>query len=91
MDKDPSDNSVLLKMPSQPSVPPDKKSSEEPIPPDKKPPEEPIPPDKEPTKDSMPLEDVTIQEAPQKPQKKRGEMGKISSNLGNHWLLNEKS
>ena len=59
-------------------------------PPDKEPPREPIPSDKPPT-NSIPPEDVTIQKPPQKPRKRRGEMGKISSNLGNHWLLNEKS
>ena len=47
--------------------------------------------DKEPPKDSVPPEDVTIKEAPQKPCEKRGEIGKILSDLGNHWILNEKS
>ena len=47
--------------------------------------------DKEPPRDSLPSEDVTIKDAPQKPCKKRGEIGKITSDLGNHWILNEKS
>ena len=47
--------------------------------------------DKEPPKDSLPPEDVTIKDAPKKPCKKRGEIGKITSDLSNHWILNEKS
>ena len=46
---------------------------------------------KESPKDSLPPEDITIKDAPQKNCKKRGEIGKITSDLSNHWILNKKS